>query len=134
MKLGGEELPLDIALSSLRSPDLEARERAAGAITAGLQPGLRTRAFIFNTLVYDKSVEDRLRCYPHWLAARNLANEASDESVLALIHAVHGRYDIPQRWYSAGRPRLIGVEKLKDYDRQRHGREHRAVVRIRRGA
>ena len=48
------------------------------------RPGLRTRAFVFNTLLADKATDDRLRRYPHWLAARNLANEASDESVQAL--------------------------------------------------
>ncbi len=112
----GEEVPLDLALSDLLSPERDRRARTAEAVTAALEPGLRTRAFIFNTLVYDKSVEDRLRSYPHWLAARNLSNEASDESVLALIHAVHGRYDIPQRWYRL-KARLMGVDKLRDYDR-----------------
>jgi oligoendopeptidase F len=112
----GEAVPLDVALSALTSPDRDARRRTAEAVTAALEPGLRTRAFIFNTLIYDKSVDDRLRSYPHWLAARNLANEASDESVLALIHAVRGRYDIPQRWYRL-KARLLGVERLRDYDR-----------------
>ena len=54
-------------------------------MTEALEPGLRTRASIFNTLLHDKAVDDRLRGYPHWLAARNLANEASDESVAALV-------------------------------------------------
>ena len=114
--LDGEQVPLDMALSNLLSPERERRERTAEAVTAALEPGLRTRAFIYNTLVYDKSVDDRLRSYPHWLAARNLANEASDESVLALIHAVRGRYDIPQRWYRL-KARLLGLDKLRDYDR-----------------
>jgi len=63
-------------------------------VTAALAPGLRTRAYLFNTLLADKSVDDRLRGYPHWLASRNLANEASDESVQALVDAVRGRYEI----------------------------------------
>ncbi len=112
----GEQKPLDLAMSALLSPDAETRRQTAEAVTAALEPGLRTRAFIYNTLVYDKSVDDRLRRYPHWLAARNLANEASDESVLALIHAVRARYDIPQRWYRL-KARLLGVERLRDYDR-----------------
>ena len=116
VSLDGEETPLDMALSNMLSPDRAIRERTAAAVTAALEPGLRTRAFIYNTLVYDKSVDDRLRRYPHWLAARNLANEASDESVLALIHAVHGRYDIPQRWYRL-KAQLLGIDKLKDFDR-----------------
>jgi oligoendopeptidase F len=112
----GEEMTLDMALSRLQSPDREERRASAEAVTSALDPGLRTRGFIYNTLVYDKSVEDRLRRYPHWLAARNLANEASDESVLALIEAVRGRYDIPQRWYSL-KARLLGLDRLRDYDR-----------------
>jgi oligoendopeptidase F len=116
VNVDGEEQPLDLALSALLGPDAETRRRTAEAVTEALEPGLRTRAFIYNTLLYDKSVDDRLRKYPHWLATRNLANEASDESVLALIHAVRGRYDIPQRWYRL-KARLLGVEKLRDYDR-----------------
>jgi oligoendopeptidase F len=114
--LDGEDVPLDSALSRLQSPGAETRQRTALAVSAALEPGLRTRAYIFNTLIYDKSVDDRLRKYPHWLASRNLSNEASDESVMALIQAVHARYDIAQRWYKL-KARLLGVERLKDYDR-----------------
>ena len=111
-----QRVSLEVALSRLQSPDRTVRRSSAEAVTAALEPGLRTRAFIFNTLLHDKAVDDRLRSYPNWLAARNLANEASDESVQALIEAVRGRYDIPQRWYrlKAG---LLGVERLADYDR-----------------
>jgi oligoendopeptidase F len=110
------ELTLDVALSRLLSPDREGRRTTADAVSATLEPGLRTRGFIYNTLVYDKSVEDRLRRYPHWLASRNLANEASDESVMALIQAVRGRFDIPQRWYKL-KAKLLGLDRLADYDR-----------------
>jgi oligoendopeptidase F len=114
--LGDGEVTLDIGLSRLLSPDREVRRTTAEAVSAALEPGLRTRGFIYNTLVFDKSVEDRLRKYPNWLASRNLANEASDESVLALIEAVRRRYDIPQRWYVL-KAKLLGVERLADYDR-----------------
>ena len=114
--LDGQELTLDVALSRLQTADREARRTAAEAVSRTLEPGLRTRGFIYNTLVYDKSVEDRLRHYPNWLASRNLSNEASDESVMALIQAVRGRFDIPQRWYRL-KAKLIGVDRLADYDR-----------------
>ena len=116
IKVGGEELTLDVALSRLQSPDRKTRRKAAQAVSAALEPGLRTRSFIYNTLAYDKSVEDRLRSYPHWLASRNLSNEASDESVMALIEAVRRRYDIPQRWYVL-KAKLLGIKRLADYDR-----------------
>jgi oligoendopeptidase F len=112
----GEELPLDTALSRLLSPDRDVRRTAAEAVTATLQPGLRTRAYIYNTLLADKAIDDRLRHYPNWLSSRNLANEASDESVQALIDAVQRRYELPRRWYRL-KAKLLGLDRLADYDR-----------------
>ncbi len=111
-----ETVSLDIALSRLASPERDVRRAAADAVTAALQPGLRTRAFVFNTLLADKATDDRLRHYPNWLAARNLANEASDESVAALIDAVRNRYGLARRWYTL-KAELLGIGKLADYDR-----------------
>jgi len=112
----GDTISLDVALSRLVLPDRELRRTTAQAVTQALAPGLRTRAFLFNTLLADKAVDDRLRRYPNWLAARNLSNEASDESVAALIEAVRARYELPRRWYRL-KARLLGVERLADYDR-----------------
>jgi oligoendopeptidase F len=111
-----DEVSLEVALSKLQSGDRAVRRGAAEAITEGLEPGLRTRGFIFNTLMHDKAVDDRLRNYPTWLSARNLSNEASDESVQALVEAVRARNDIPRRWYTL-KARLLGVDQLADYDR-----------------
>ncbi|WP_210494024.1 M3 family oligoendopeptidase [Patulibacter sp. SYSU D01012] len=113
---GDGPVPLDVALSQLTNPDRETRRTVAQAVTKALQPGLRTRAFIFNTLLQDKAVEDRLRRFPTWIASRNLANEASDASVQALVDAVQEAYDVPQRWYRL-KARILGVDRLADYDR-----------------
>ncbi len=112
----GQRVGLDVALSRLTTPDAQVRRETAEAVTAALEPGLRTRAFVFNTLLSDKATDDRLRSYPHWLAARNLANEASDESVRALLEAVRARYELPRRWYRL-KAQLLGVPRLADYDR-----------------
>jgi oligoendopeptidase F len=114
--LDGETTGIEHALSQLHNPDREVRRRAAEAVTEGLAPGLKTRAFIFNTLLHEKAVNDRLRGYKHWLQSRNLANEASDESVEALVSAVRNRYDIPKRWYSL-KAQMMGVDRIADYDR-----------------
>jgi oligoendopeptidase F len=113
---GAGPVALDVALSKLMEADREVRRSTAEAVSAALAPGLRTRAFLFNTLLADKAIDDRLRRYPSWLAARNLANEASDESVQALIDAVRGRFEIARRWYRL-KARLLGLERLADYDR-----------------
>jgi len=109
-------VPLEAGLSMLQHPDREIRRTAAEAVTVGLQPGLRTRGYIFNTLLLDKSVDDRLRSYSSWISERNLSNEASDESVQALIDAVVARYDLPQKWYSL-KAKVLGLDRLADYDR-----------------
>lgn len=111
-----EPAPLDVAASRLMSPDRELRRATAEAVNQALEPGLRTRAYVFNTLLQDKAVDDRLRSYPSWIASRNLANEASDESVQALLDAVRANYDLPQRWYRL-KAQVLGLDRLADYDR-----------------
>lgn len=107
---------LEMALSLLADPSHQMRRTAAEAITEALNPGLRTRAFIYNTLLADKATDDRLRSYPTWITSRNLANEATDESVQALVDSVQARYDIPQAWYRL-KAKILGVDRLADYDR-----------------
>jgi oligoendopeptidase F len=111
-----EPVALEVALARLFSPDREVRRATAERVTAALAPGLRVRGYVFNTLLADKMVDDRLRGYSHWLQSRNLANEASDESVEALLSAVRGRYEIARRWYRL-KAQLLGLDRLADYDR-----------------
>ena len=114
--IDGEESGLERALAQLQSADRDTRAAAAAGITESLAPGLRTRTFVFNAMLLDKATDDRLRGYPHWLAARNLANEAPDETVEALVAAVVSRYDIPHRYYRL-KADVLGLPKLADYDR-----------------
>ncbi len=118
VELDGEDEPvaLDVALSRLMSPDRALRAHIAERVSAALEPTLRIRGYIFNTLMADKATDDRLRAYPSWISSRNLANEASDESVAALVEAVREAYEIPRRWYRL-KARLLGVDRLADYDR-----------------
>jgi oligoendopeptidase F len=108
--------PLLQGLAMLQHPDRAVRQRAHAAVNAGLEPGMRTRTFVFNTLLNDKAVDDRLRNFPTWVSSRNLANDASDDSVQALVDAVVGRYDIPHRWYAL-KAKILGLNTIADYDR-----------------
>jgi oligoendopeptidase F len=112
----GTTVSLEVALADLQHPDRGRRQQAHESVSRGLAPGLRTRAFVLNTLLNHRAIQDRLRDYPSWVSSRNLANEASDESVQALVDAVVARYDIPQRWYAL-KARILGLEQLADYDR-----------------
>jgi oligoendopeptidase F len=114
--IDGTEVGFEEAMSKLYSGDRDERRTTAESVTRALEPGLRTRTFIFNTILQDKSIDDRLRGYPTWISSRNLRNETTDEAVQALIDAVVSRYDVVQRYYrlKAG---LMGLDKIAYYDR-----------------
>ncbi len=122
-----DEVPLDVALAGLDSPDRERRRRIAEAVSTALEPGLRTRAFIYSTLLQDKATEDRIRSFPHWYSSRNISNEASDEAVAALVSAVRGRFELARRWYRL-KARLLGVDRLADYDRRASITDHEQTI------
>jgi oligoendopeptidase F len=114
--LDGEDVALETAMARLYSSDRDVRAGAAAAVTEALVPGLRTRTYVFNTILLDKSVDDRLRGYPTWITGRNLANETTDEAVHALIDAVVSRYSVPQRYYAL-KARLLGLDRIAHFDR-----------------
>jgi oligoendopeptidase F len=114
--LDGEEVSLEPAMAKLYDRDRDVRRTAAEAIADALGPGLRTRTFVFNTVLLDKSIDDRLRGYATWISSRNLANETTDLAVDALVEATTSRYDLPQRYYRL-KARLLGLERIEHYDR-----------------
>ena len=114
--LGGQEMNLAQALVQLRLPDGDARRAASAAVSEALRSDVRTRAYIYNVILQDRSIDDRQRAYPTWISGRNLANEASDESVQALVEAVTARYDIVRRYYRVKRT-LLGLDQLREWDR-----------------
>jgi oligoendopeptidase F len=117
VSLDGQELSLDEALARLsRLTDQSERGRVAAAVTETLRPGLRTRGYVLNTILNERAIEDRLRGYDSWISARNLSNEIPDEAAESLVDAIVSRYDIPQRFYAL-KARLLGLERLRDYDR-----------------
>ena len=117
VSLDGRDQSLDEALARLsRETEQSERRRVADAVTEALRPGLRTRGYILNTILNERAIEDRLRGYPSWIAARNLANEIPDEAADSLVAAIVARYDIPQRFYAL-KARLLGLPRLADFDR-----------------
>ncbi len=114
--LDGEVVGFEAAMSKLHSPDRDLRRRASEAVTESLAPGLRTRAYVFNTIAVDRSIDDRLRGYASWISARNLSNDTTDDAVQALVDAVVGRYEVVQRYYAL-KAKLLGLDRLSFYDR-----------------
>ncbi len=116
VEVDGRDLALEQALTLLREPDRELRRRASGAVTESLKKDMRTRGYIFNVILQEKAIDDRLRKFPSWISSRNLSNETSDEAVQALVDAVTSRYDTCVRYYRVKR-KLMNVGELHEWDR-----------------
>jgi oligoendopeptidase F len=116
VELDGGEVGFEEAMAKLYSADRSERRGAAEAVTKALEPGLRTRTYIFNTILQDKAIDDRLRGYETWISSRNLRNETTDEAVQALVDATTSRYDVVERYYRL-KARMIGLDKITYYDR-----------------
>ena len=115
--LDGEEVSLDEARERLRTlTDKRDRQTVAEAITQALEPNIRLRALVLNTVASDRAIDDGLRGYPTWISERNLQNEIADSAAEALIDAVVSRYDVVHRHFRL-RSSLLGLPKLADYDR-----------------
>jgi len=111
-----EQLNESSVLTLLYDPRREVRRAGAAALTHGLQTNELLLGFIFNNLVQDHAVDDRLRGYHDPMQSRHLANEISGDTVQALMQACEARHDLVQRYYRL-KSRLLGIEQLADYDR-----------------
>lgn len=103
-------------LALLREPNRETRRAAAESLTKGLLDNGRLLTFIFNTLVYDKAVDDRLRRYEYPEQARNLSNELDRETVETVISTCVEHYPLVARYYRLKRE-ILGLDQLTHYDR-----------------
>ncbi|MCX9081667.1 MAG: M3 family oligoendopeptidase [Candidatus Methanoperedens sp.] len=103
-------------LSDLYNPDRRIRITSAGEFTEGLESQKHILTHIFNTILADKMIMDRLRIFPDWVSSMNLDNEIDEKIVTALVEAVKNRYDIPRRYYRL-KKELLGYDELFDYDR-----------------
>ena len=112
----GEEVSQPQVIAKMMDPDRETRRKAAAAFTAGLEKHARTLTYIFNTLMQDKSVKDRLRRYPTPQASRHLANELSEETVSLVVDTVVRNYPVVARYYTVKRE-ILGLDTLTHYDR-----------------
>jgi oligoendopeptidase F len=116
LEFGEKKRSEEEVLSDLYDADRMVRKAAALELTQGLSSQLHILTHIFNTILADKMIMDRLRSYPSWIRSRNLSNELNDESVDALVSSTIERYDIVHRYYRL-KKELLGLDELHDYDR-----------------
>lgn len=111
-----ETLTQSEVLARLRDPDREVRRTASAALSRGLEENQRPLTFIFNVLLQEKNVEDRLRHYTYPEESRHLSNELARETVELVVRTVVENYPLVARYYRTKRE-ILGVDELTHYDR-----------------
>ncbi|MEZ4547828.1 MAG: M3 family oligoendopeptidase [Thermodesulfobacteriota bacterium] len=103
-------------LALLYDPDREKRKAGAEGLTKGLLDNAHVLTFIFNTLVQDHYVNDRLRAFTDPMQSRHLDNEIDAETVNALMESCEKNYDMVETYYNL-KKKLLGLKDFYDYDR-----------------
>ncbi len=114
--LDGRSVTQQELMQMMAHRDRDVRRKAAEAFTAGLDQSASMNAFVFNTVLADRMLDDRIRGYSSWISSRNMANKISDESVDILVQSVVQRYDIPHRFFAL-KKRLLGLDDFYEWDR-----------------
>ena len=116
LEFGERKRSEEEVLTDLYAADRNIRRQAAKDLTEGLNSQLHILTHIFNTILADKMIDDRLRTYPSWVSSMNLYNELDVTTVDTLVDEVTSRYDVVQRYYKL-KSRLLDIPELVDYDR-----------------
>ena len=116
-KVGGESLTLAETLNRMSDADPRRRKAAAQALAKALGERASTLALSFNTLAFEKQIEDRWRKYPSPAASRHLANEVDADAVEALEAAVVDSYATVSHRYYRLKARAMGRTVLDHWDR-----------------
>ncbi|NIQ12923.1 MAG: M3 family oligoendopeptidase, partial [Candidatus Dadabacteria bacterium] len=103
-------------LSLMYDSNRNTRRSASKGLTKGLVENSHVLTYIFNTLVNDHSINDRIRSYKDPMSSRHLSNEISNETVSALITSCEENYDMVHKYYEL-KKKIIGLKKFYDYDR-----------------
>ena len=111
-----EKLNQSRTLSLLYDLDRKKRKAAWGGLTRGLTGNSHVLTYIFNTLVNDHSINDRLRSYEDPMSARHLSNEISHGAVNTLLESCERNFEFVRRYYTLKRE-LLGYRRFYDYDR-----------------
>ena len=117
IRAGRESLTLAEALNRLSDADAGRRKQAAQGLARALEAKSSTFALAFNTLAFEKQVEDRWRRYATPAASRHVANEVDAEAVAALEAAVVASYPRLSHRYYALKAKLMGRKQLDHWDR-----------------
>ncbi len=119
-------------LALLYDPDRNKRKAASKSLTAGLKDNAHVLTFIFNTLVQDHSLNDRLRSFEDPMDSRNLSNEIDKGTLDSLMTSCEKNYDMVDTYYGL-KKKLLGLKKFYDYDRYAPISDETEIINYKKG-
>lgn len=111
-----ESLSQEALLNKLRDESREVRQAAANGLSEGLLQHERTIVFIYNTLLAEKKLDDRLRSYENPEDSRHMANELDKSTVDIVMTLCRERSDLVARYYEV-KKRILNLDRLTQIDR-----------------
>ena len=103
-------------LNLLRHPNREVRAAAADAFSEGLKQLNHVLTYIFNNILLDKRIDDRLRSRPYAEHSRHMANELDKETVDLVMRLCKKNEELVARYYRV-KKQILGLPELTHIDR-----------------
>lgn len=110
-----EHLTLSETLSLLHNPDRDLRRQAQETVFNVLSGHELVLTFVYDTLIRDHLIEDRLRSYPGPMAARHLSNEIDPQAVDQMMSVTEANYPTAHAYFRL-KARMLGLPRLALYD------------------
>lgn len=103
-------------LSKLHDKSRAVRKKAQKAMTKNLKKSAHILSYIINIIKKDTAICCDLRGYEKPESFRHIDNQISQKSVDSMINIVESNFELVHRYYRL-KSRLLGIKKLKDFDR-----------------
>jgi oligoendopeptidase F len=103
-------------LNLLRSPDRAVREAAGNGFSEGLGELSHVLTYIFNNILLDKKIDDKLRDRPYAEHSRHMENELQKPTVDLVMRLCKEKQDLVARYYRVKRE-IMGLPELTHIDR-----------------
>jgi oligoendopeptidase F len=109
------ELTLSEVLSRLHRPERGVRQSAWKTLFEELSSHGEVLAFIYDTLIQDHLIMDRLRHYPDPMVERHLTNEIDADAVDLMMQVTEANYGIAQNYFRI-KARLLELPRIALFD------------------
>lgn len=110
------DISLDELLTHFHAADPDERKRAAYVLHHGIQVNNKTTPALYNALIQDKAISDKLRSYARPEESRLQSDEVTIPMVEALVTAVMSATSLVERYYQL-KQRILNVPTLYWWDR-----------------